>query len=159
MKIFTIGVYNSSEEEFFNKLSNNSIDTFCDIRQRRGVRGHDYKFVNSLYLQKKLAEMGILYKHIIELAPTKDIREKQWAADTMLKEQKRTRNHLGRLFIQEYCECILCKFDFDSLIDGLNSIGAKNIALFCVEERPQACHRSIVANELRVKYGFEVIDL
>ena len=39
MKIYTIGVYNSTEQEFFNKLVDNNIDTFCDIRQRRGVRG------------------------------------------------------------------------------------------------------------------------
>ena len=49
MKIFTIGVYNSSETHFFDKLKNNHIDVFCDIRQRRGVRGRKYAFVNSLY--------------------------------------------------------------------------------------------------------------
>lgn len=37
MQFFTIGVYNSNEEEFFRKLISNDIDMFCDIRQRRGV--------------------------------------------------------------------------------------------------------------------------
>ena len=52
MKFFTIGVLNSSEEEFFKKLTEHRIDTFCDIRRRRSVRGAEYKFVNSVRLQK-----------------------------------------------------------------------------------------------------------
>ena len=86
MKVYTIGVYGSTEQQFFGKLTENIIDTFCDIRQRRGVRGSEYAFVNSNYLQRKLAEMDIKYGHIIELAPTSEIREKQkaveWGAQT-----------------------------------------------------------------------------
>lgn len=37
IKIYTIGVYNSTEESFFKKLQDNNIELFCDIRQRRGV--------------------------------------------------------------------------------------------------------------------------
>lgn len=58
MKIFTIGVYNSTELQFFKKLSENNIDTFCDIRQRRGGRGREYAFV----LRKSGAK--IYYGHI-----------------------------------------------------------------------------------------------
>ena len=61
MIIYTIGVYGSNEEEFFGKLIDSQIDLFCDIRQRRGVRGRQYAFVNSNYLQNKLAELGIDY--------------------------------------------------------------------------------------------------
>lgn len=57
MEFFTIGVYNSTENEFFNKLTQNNIDTFCDIRQRRGVRGAKYSFVNSNRLQEKLNDL------------------------------------------------------------------------------------------------------
>ena len=70
MKIYTIGVYNSTEQQFFSKLIDNNIDTFCDIRQRRGVRGSEYAFVNSNYLQTKLNELDIKYAHILDLAPT-----------------------------------------------------------------------------------------
>ena len=61
LEFFTIGVYNSTEQEFFNKLTSNEIDTFCDIRQRRGVRGAKYAFVNSNRLQNKLKELNIRY--------------------------------------------------------------------------------------------------
>ena len=159
MKIFTIGVYNSSEEAFFNKLIENRIDTFCDIRQRRGVRGSEYKFVNSNYLQSKLADMNIRYGHILDLAPTKEIREKQWAADAANGEKKKTRLRLGAVFTQEYNRCILCNFDFDSFIKKLEEIDATNVVLFCVEENADACHRSLVASELNRRYGFEIINL
>ena len=75
MEFFTIGVYNSTETEYFNKLIENNIDTFCDIRQRRGVRGAKYSFVNSNRLQEKLNELDIKYGHVINLAPTSEIRD------------------------------------------------------------------------------------
>ena len=79
MEFFTIGVYNSTEQEYFTKLTENNIDTFCDIRQRRGVRGAKYAFVNSNRLQEKLNELDIKYGHVIDLAPTTDIRDLQKA--------------------------------------------------------------------------------
>lgn len=81
MEIFTLGVYNSTEQQFFGKLVENRIDTFCDIRQRRGLRGSQYAFVNSQRLQQRLAEIGISYTYLKELAPTKEIRDKQKEAD------------------------------------------------------------------------------
>ena len=66
MEFFTIGVYNSTEDLFFNKLIDNNIDTFCDIRLRRGVRGAKYSFVNSTKLQEKLFRLGLKYEHCIE---------------------------------------------------------------------------------------------
>ena len=43
INVFTIGVYGSTENSFFEKLAQSRIDLFCDIRQRRGVRGSQYK--------------------------------------------------------------------------------------------------------------------
>ena len=50
IKIYTIGVYNSTESSYFRKLQENNIDLFCDIRQRRGIRGSQYKYVSSQQL-------------------------------------------------------------------------------------------------------------
>ncbi len=98
-KIFTIGVYESNEIEFFNKLKNHNIDIFCDIRRRRGVRGSKYSFVNSLRLQKKLDELNIQYQHFIEMSPTKEIRNAQKEEDKENKIEKRKRSFLGDTFI------------------------------------------------------------
>ncbi|GHT00343.1 hypothetical protein FACS189421_12310 [Bacteroidia bacterium] len=159
MKFYTIGVYGSTEKEFFDKLTQNRIDTFCDIRQRRGVRGSEYAFVNSNYLQNRLAELDIKYGHILGLAPTTEIREMQKAEDLKQGEHKRDRNKLGLVFTNEYKNQILQKFDFEDFIENLEEIGATRVALLCVEEKPEACHRSIVANELHKRYNFEIIHL
>ncbi|MCG8322997.1 MAG: DUF488 domain-containing protein [Cytophagales bacterium] len=157
MKSFTIGVYNSTKQEFFGKLSDNKIDTFCDIRQRRGVRGAQYAFVNSQRLQETLKELNINYWHVANLAPQKEIRELQKKADLANKEAKRQRKNLGEAFTSEYKNRVLKDFDFQVFLNELEDNGANRIALFCVEEKPEACHRSLVSDRLRNDFNLETI--
>ncbi len=159
MEFFTIGVYHSTDHEFFDKLLDNNIDTFCDIRQRRAVRGSKYAFVNSIRLQEKLNEIDIKYGHISGLAPTKEIRELQKQADQKKGELKSERQELGDVFVSNYTSQILRKFDFDTFIENLENIGAIRVALFCVEQQAQACHRSIVSDVLQEKYSFKVTHI
>ena len=159
MEFFTIGVYNSTEDEFFNKLTENKIDTFCDIRQRRGVRGAKYSFVNSQRLQAKLAELDINYGHVLALAPTTEIRDLQKAADEQSGVQKRDRTQLGKVFQITYKDRILKNFDLDLLLEQLDDSGARRVVLFCVEEHHKACHRSIVADKIEEKYELKVTHL
>jgi len=158
MEFFTIGVYNSTEYGYFKKLTDNKIDTFCDIRQRRGVRGSQYAYVNSNRLQERLNELEIKYGHIIDLAPTLEIRELQKEADAQKGELKRDRNKLGQVFTLAYKDRVLNKFDFDFFIEKLDDLGANRVVLFCVEEKPEACHRSIVTDKLE-KLGYKVTHL
>ncbi|HEX9826934.1 MAG TPA: DUF488 domain-containing protein [Flavobacteriaceae bacterium] len=159
MEFYTIGVYNSTEQQFFNKLVENRIDTFCDIRQRRAVRGSKYAFVNSNRLQNSLAELDIKYGHVLQLAPPKEIRELQKVADLQKGEQKRERQELGGVFKSEYKNRILENFDFDTFVENLENVGANRVVLFCVEERPEACHRSIVSNKLQEQYNYKVTHI
>lgn len=159
MEFFTIGVYNSTEDEFFGKLTENRIDTFCDIRQRRGVRGAKYSFVNSKRLQAKLAELDIKYGHVLALAPTTEIRDLQKEADAQSGVQKRDRTQLGKVFQIAYKDRILKDFDLDTLLEQLENAGAEKVVLFCVEEHHRACHRSLVADKIEDKYGLEVTHL
>lgn len=159
MEFFTIGVYNSTEKEFFDKLIQNNIDTFCDIRQRRGVRGSKYSFVNSNRLQQKLNDLEIKYGYIPNLAPTTEIRELQKEIDSQKGELKSERQQLGKVFVIEYKNKILKNFDFDSFFENLDQISASRIALFCVEENAEACHRSIVAERLMNNFNYKITDL
>lgn len=159
MEFFTIGVYNSTEKEFFDKLTQNNIDTFCDIRQRRGVRGSKYSFVNSNKLQEKLNHLGIKYGYVQDLAPTTEIRELQKEIDAEKGELKSERQELGKVFVIEYKNKILGNFDFERFFDNLDNIGANRIALFCVEEHPEACHRSIVADKLKNTFNYRISHL
>jgi len=65
--IVTIGVYGFDEQSFFGALQDAKIDTFCDIRLRRGMRGSLYAFANSEYLQRRLRKLEIRYLHLKEL--------------------------------------------------------------------------------------------
>lgn len=159
MEFFTIGVYNSTEQEFFDKLTQNNIDTFCDIRQRRGVRGAKYSFVNSNRLQHHLNDLEIKYGYIPDLAPTTEIRELQKEIDLENDQLKSERKELGKIFVIEYKNRILQNFDFEKFFDNLDHIGASRVALFCVEEFPKACHRSIVADKLMNNYNFKITHL
>lgn len=159
MEFFTIGVYNSTANAFFRKLIDNQIDTFCDVRQRRGVRGSKYAFVNSNRLQQELSQLGIKYGYVPELAPTTEIRELQKEIDLQKGELKKERQELGKVFVIEYKNRILRNFNFEKFFDQLESIGAKRVVFFCVEEYPEACHRSIITDALANNFGYTITHL
>lgn len=147
VKLVTIGVYGFDEDAFFEALQSAGVDTFCDVRQRRGLRGASYAFANSRRLQAKLAELGIRYLHRKDLAPTKDIRQRQKRADKASKTAKRQRNTLNPDFVTAFREEILDEFDSRSWLHDLPP-DSKVVAIFCVEREPAACHRSLVADKL-----------
>lgn len=159
IEIYTIGVYGSTADLFFLKLKENKIDTFCDIRRRRGVRGSEYSFVNSRKLQDRLQVLKISYLHIIELSTPEEIRKIQYDADKNRKVTQRKRLTLSDNFINAYKNRVLEQFDFKSLFDRFIALESKKVVLFCVEENPLACHRSIVAGHLMDNYGFRVTNL
>lgn len=148
INIYTIGVYGFSENDFFAALQKAQIDIFVDIRRRRGVRGSQYKFANSNYLQNKLNILNITYIHYLDLAPTVETRKKQKEIDQLTHTQKRKRLKLSQDFIDSYRKINLKSFDFDKFISSFGK-DVKNIVLFCVERYPEACHRSIVAEYIK----------
>lgn len=155
MKIITIGVFGFSEAGFFQALQDAGVDTFCDVRQRRGVRGAEYAFVNSQRLQARLAEMGIRYVYCKDLAPTAVVRNEQHRADKMTGTAKRQRAQLSPAFVAAYQEQILNLFNAQTLRDEL-TLDAQVVAFFCVEREPTACHRSLIADRLAREWEAEV---
>jgi len=157
-KIVTIGVYGSTEAGFFATLRAVGVDTFCDLRQRRGVRGSDYAFANRRRLQARLTELGIRYLHFRDLAPSQALREVQYAADRADRTAKRRRTRLSEEFVERYREERLSAFDSPTFIEQLGPT-ARVVALFCVERASEACHRSLVAERLHRDLGVEVIHV
>ena len=160
MKFITIGVYGFSEAAFFDALRQAGVDTFCDIRWRRGVRGAEYAFANRARLQKRLAELGIRYLHFRELAPTPALRQRQVETDKTEGTTKRKRSALGEVFVAGYRVERLSTFDSRKFVEQLGT-EARTVALFCVEREAAACHRSLLAERLQQDLGAqgEVIDL
>lgn len=159
MEIYTIGVYNSTEDTFFQKLINNKIDTFIDIRQRRGVRGSKYSFVNSTKLQEKLFSLNIKYIHQLDLAPSSEVRDLQKKADLKKNELKQSREELDDAFKDAYKNLVLNKFDFQRFINNLQIQNSSKIILFCVEENSKACHRSLVTEKIKNKFNLIINHL
>ena len=154
-RFVTIGVYGANEAAFFGALQQAGVDTFCDIRWRRGMRGREYAFANSARLQKRLAELGIRYLHFRDVAPSPKLREAQAVADKAKGTAKRKRTSLGEVFTAGYKHECLEKFNSTAFVEGLGH-EAKVIALFCVEREPAACHRSLLADRLGKDLGVEV---
>jgi uncharacterized protein (DUF488 family) len=154
-KLLTLGVYGFNEEAFFQALQEAGVDTFCDIRRRRGVRGADYAFANSQRLQRRLAELNIRYLHYLDLAPSPAVRQRQDEADKAGKIAKRQRASLSPAFIDAYQAEVLAHFDPQAFLDSLGP-DAQIVALFCVERQPAACHRSLVADRLQGELGLDV---
>lgn len=157
-KIITIGAIGYSADAFFSALLDAGVDTFIDIRRRRAVRGAAYAFANSQRLQARLAELGIRYIHRLELAPPAAVRQRQAEADAAAGVAKRKRTELSPTFVALYRREVLASFDPQSLRDDLPPDAAV-IALMCVEREPAACHRSLLAEELRQAWGVEVEHL
>lgn len=155
-KLRTIGVYGFDRDSFLAALKGAGVDLVLDVRQRRGVRGSEYAWANAQRLQAALAEAGIGYSHLKELAPTTEMRQLQYAEDDRLGEGKRNRTALAPAYVERYTEEVLDRVDLDPVVRW---IGSSSAALFCVERDPEACHRSLVAERLRREHGFEVEHL
>ncbi|MCP5523693.1 MAG: DUF488 domain-containing protein [Verrucomicrobiales bacterium] len=154
----TIGVYGFTEPAFFEALQQAGVDAFCDIRWRRGVRGSEYAFVNSARLQRRLAELGIRYRHFRELAPAPELRRRQTQADAAAGILKRQRTVLGETFVAGYEEQNLRGFDSGAFLAQLPEETVV-VALFCVERDAAACHRSLLAARLERDLGVRVKHL
>lgn len=157
LTVATIGVYGASLETFLAALKRADVGLVLDVRQRRGVRGREYAWANSLRLQAALAEASIDYRHHIELAPTTELRRLQYREDDRLGEGKRSRSALAPGYRRRYVQEILDRVDMDAFAASLPREHAS--ALLCVERDAPACHRSLIAERLAREHGARVVDL
>ncbi len=153
----TIGVYGFGHEGFRRALDRGRVRTVLDVRQRRGVRGSEYAWANSLRLQAALTQAGIAYRHLPQLAPTTELRELQYREDARRGVGKRSRVELSPEFRARYTAEILDRVDLEAILDDLPGEGV--FALLCLERDPQACHRSLIAGRLAADHGVGVTHL
>jgi uncharacterized protein (DUF488 family) len=156
-RIATIGVYEFDAPSFIAALDQAGVTKVFDIRQRRGVRGARYAWANAQRLQRLLGEARIGYEYHPELAPDTELRHLQYRDDDRQGVGKRSRVRLAPEYVREYTEEILNLVPLEPLIGQLpvHGIGA----LLCVEATAQACHRSLVAERLAERFGFEVTHI
>jgi uncharacterized protein (DUF488 family) len=149
-------VYGWTLDTFLAALREAGVWLLLDVRQRRGVRGPEYSWANSKRLQAALAEAGVEYRHLPEVAPTTELRQLQYAEDDRQGVGKRSRAGLAPAYTEGYTREILDQTDLAALVSSLPATGA---ALFCVERDPEACHRSLIAERLAEKHAVTVEHL
>jgi uncharacterized protein (DUF488 family) len=150
LSMVTIGVYGFDGESFLRRLREAKVRLLLDVRQRRGVRGPEYAWANSLRLQAALAQARIAYEHHPELAPTTELRRLQYAEDARRGVGKRSRRQLAAEYTHRYTTEILDRADLAPIVSALPSEGTA--ALLCVERDPEACHRSLIAQRLAARH-------
>ncbi len=152
----TIGVYGFPGDTHIATLRAAGVDMVVDVRQRRGVRGPEYAWANSLRLQSALAKAGIAYHHAKQLAPTTELRQLQYREDARTGAGKRSRVILATEYHERYEREILDRVDVAGLFIALPSTQS---ALMCVERDAAACHRSLIAARLHAVLDWPVVDL
>ena len=155
--IATIGIYQFSLDDFLDTLRRHRVAMVVDVRQRRGVRGREYAWANSLRLQAALAQAGIQYRHVPELAPTTELRQLQYREDDRLRVGKRSRVELAEAYRRRYLHEVLDRVDLEAILESL-PVDATS-ALLCVERDARACHRSLIAARLQAQYRVPTINL
>jgi uncharacterized protein (DUF488 family) len=153
----TIGVYGFTLDRFLSRLHAEHVGLVLDVRQRRGVRGSEYAWANSVRLQAALGEAGIDYVHRRDLAPTTELRQLQYREDDRLGVGKRSRVELAPEYARRYTTEILDPVDLGQLLDDLPP--ASVFALLCVERDPEACHRSIIADRLATDHALRITHI
>ncbi|HET7417166.1 MAG TPA: DUF488 domain-containing protein [Solirubrobacterales bacterium] len=152
----TIGVYGFDGTSFLGALKDAEVDLLLDVRQRRGVRGSEYAWANAKRLQAALAEAGIGYSHLPELAPTTEMRQLQYREDERRGEGKRSRTELAPEYVERYTAEVLDQVDLGPIV---RFVGNQRAALLCVERDPGACHRSLIAARLEHDFDLRVTHL
>jgi uncharacterized protein (DUF488 family) len=141
-RIFTIGYEGRTKEDFLSLLIEKKISTVLDIRHRPFSRKKDF---SKTPLKNALAERGIGYVHLPELGVPPDIREQ-------FRQEKD-----GDILRSFLCESL--RQHGDLLMRVLDSHSDGNICLLCLEKDPSCCHRTVVADYLAERHGFEVNHL
>lgn len=157
LRIVTIGVYGFDRASFLRRLRDADARLLLDVRQRRGVRGPEYAWANSVRLQEALAQAGIAYEHHRELAPTTELRQLQYAEDARQGVGKRSRRELAAEYTRRYTAEILDGADLTPIVSALPDAGTA--ALLCVERDAEACHRSLITRRLAEEHGVAVEHL
>ena len=137
MKIYTIGFTQKSARKFFGMIKDSGAARVVDVRlnnvsQLAGfAKRDDLAFFSA-------AVCGVDYVHRPELAPTQE----------MLDSYKKHRNSWA-VYEQQFLDLMESRKIETTIAPEL----LENGCLLCSEDKPHQCHRRLVAEYLREKWG------
>lgn len=144
MRIFTIGFTKKSAEQFFTILRNSGAKRIVDVRLNNVSQLAGFAKKDDLkFFLREVCKMD--YIHVPLLAPTRDLLD-------AYKKQKGLWSDYERQFLQLMKSREIEKnVPLETIADG---------CLLCSEEKPDQCHRRLVAEYLRGRWGnVEIVHL
>jgi uncharacterized protein (DUF488 family) len=137
MKIFTIGFTKKSAETFFTRLQSAGVQRLVDVRLNNVSQLAGFAKKNDLaWFTKTICKID--YIHVPSLAPTQDILD-------AYKKHKGDWDLYERQFLSLMQSRRIEETTPPELLDGA--------CLLCSEEKPHHCHRRLVAEYLRERWG------
>jgi len=137
MKVFTIGFTKKTAEVFFAKLSMAGVQRLIDVRLNNISQLAGFSKKDDLrYFLRVIC--NIEYLHLPDLAPTQ----------ALLDEYKKV-SHDWEPYAARFSSLIAERNVENTIEHGVIS----NSCLLCSEERPDHCHRRLVAEYLRDRWG------
>lgn len=143
--IYTIGHSNRAIDAFLDLLQGEQIELLADIRRFPASRAHPH--FNAGPLSASLAEVGIAYRHFVDLGGRRNTRladspNTGWRVDSF----------------NRYADYMTTR-EFAAALDELATAAAEGrTAMMCSEAVPWRCHRRLVSDALIVR-GWEVRDI
>lgn len=143
--IFTIGFSKKTANQFFDEINNNDIDIVIDVRYNNVGQLAGFTKKNDLdYFLKKICNCE--YCHEIEFAPTKD-----------LLSNYRKKNINWEEYQNQYMSIIKHRDALNVFISKYQQY--KNILFLCSEDKPDFCHRRILAEYIGNSLNTKIIHL
>jgi uncharacterized protein (DUF488 family) len=135
--LFTIGFTKKTAAAFFTKLQQAGVKRLIDVRLNNNSQLAGFSKRDDLaYFLKSIT--GIEYVHLLDLAPTQEILDRYKKVD---KDWPAYERDFLKLMAGRHIETALSP----NLLDGG--------CLLCSEDKPEHCHRRLVAEYLREKWG------
>lgn len=135
--LYTIGFTKKSAKKFFNSLIDNNVKKIIDTRINNASQLAGFAKNKDLeFLLEKIG--GIQYSHEIKFAPTKD-----------LLERYRKKEISWDTYTNEYSKLI----EERRIIESLKLEDIDNCCLLCSEDKPDKCHRRLLAEYLQKKFS------
>jgi uncharacterized protein (DUF488 family) len=144
VRIFTVGFTKKSAEEFFTKLSNSGSLRLVDVRLNNVSQLAGFaKKADLKFFLREICRMD--YVHLPLLAPTQELLDRYKKKGGQWSEYERDFLDLMR------SRQIETNVSRDTIAEG---------CLLCSEEKPEHCHRRLVAEYLKERWGdVEIVHL
>jgi uncharacterized protein (DUF488 family) len=142
IQLFTIGFTKKTAEYFFEQLCHRNVKRVIDVRLNNSSQLAGFAKKDDLrYFLRAICNVD--YIHLPELAPSKEILEK-------FKKNKGDWSDYEREFL-----ALMSGRRIEQEVSRVSLDGA---CLLCSEDKPEHCHRRLVAEYLNKKWGNMVIE-